>query len=184
MSPSGDGLFVLTGGPGSGKSTLIERLRDEGHTTSPEAGREIIRDQVAIGGHALPWLDPAAYGEMMLSWDMRAHREARASSEVVFFDRGIPDVIGYLRLLGLPVPAHMEKAAEIFRYHRCVLIAPPWPEIYHEDTERKQDLDEAERTHAAMSETYADLGYELLELPRAPVEQRVQFVIETLGLVG
>jgi predicted ATPase len=175
-------LIVLTGGPGSGKSSLIERLRGEGYPTSPEAGRAIIRDQVAIGGHALPWSDPMAYAELMLSWDMRAHRLARASPKVVFFDRGVPDVIGYLRLLGLAVPVHMERAAEVFRYHRRVLIAPPWPEIHRKDEERRQDPDEAERTYAVMQETYTGLGYDLVELPRAPVEERLRFVVETLDL--
>lgn len=182
MDLDGDRLYVLTGGPGSGKSTLIERLRGEGYAVSPEAGRAIIRDQVAIGGRALPWSDPAAYAEMMLGWEMRSHHVARGSSGPVFLDRGIADVIGYLRLLGLPVPAHMAKAAAIFRYHRRALIAPPWPEIYRKDAERRQDPEEAERTHAAMRETYAELGYELIELPKSPVEERLRFVIETLGL--
>ena len=49
-----DRLFVITGGPGSGKSTLIKALAERGFCTMPEAGRAIIRDQVAIGGEALP----------------------------------------------------------------------------------------------------------------------------------
>ena len=182
MKGNTDRFFVLTGGPGAGKSTLIERLRGRGFAASVEAGRSIIQDQVAIDGQALPWRDRQAYAELMLAWEMRSHRTAQRQAGAVFFDRGVPDVIGYLRLSGLPVPPHMERAAAIFRYHRRVLIAPPWPEIYRRDAERKQDLAEAERTWRAMRETYADFGYELLELPRLPVAQRLQFVTETLGL--
>ena len=43
-------FFVITGGPGSGKSALIEELQRSGYVTSVEAGRGIIRDQAAIGG--------------------------------------------------------------------------------------------------------------------------------------
>ena len=43
------GFYVLTGGPGSGKTTLIEALRSAGFTTTTEAGRAIIRDQLEIG---------------------------------------------------------------------------------------------------------------------------------------
>ena len=32
-------LIVITGGPGAGKTTLIDMLRDNGLTTTPEAGR-------------------------------------------------------------------------------------------------------------------------------------------------
>src|SRR3546814_16640429 len=46
-------FHVITGGPGTGKSPLIEALAVEGFDHMPEAGRAIIREQVAIGGAAL-----------------------------------------------------------------------------------------------------------------------------------
>jgi predicted ATPase len=39
-----DGLFVITGGPGSGKTALIDALASHGISTMPEAGRARIRD--------------------------------------------------------------------------------------------------------------------------------------------
>ena len=48
-------LFVVTGGPGSGKTTLIDALAQGGCARSIEAGRGVIQDQVAIRGPALPW---------------------------------------------------------------------------------------------------------------------------------
>jgi predicted ATPase len=177
-------LFVLTGGPGSGKTTLIDALGKAGYARSVEAGRGIIQDQMAIGGPALPWRDPVAFAELMLSWEMRSYHMAQEQAGPVFFDRGVPDVVGYLRLLGLPVPKHMEKAAEAFRYNRRVFIALPWPEIFEQDSERKQSLDEAMRTYEAMVQTYSGYGYELVELPRTTVEERVRFVIESADLRG
>src|SRR5262245_29743710 len=94
-------FFVITGGPGSGKSTLIEGLQSEGYARSIEAGRGIIQDQVAIGGKALPWSDPGAFAEMMLCWEMQSYHIARDYAGPVFFDRGVPDIVGYLRLVGL-----------------------------------------------------------------------------------
>lgn len=67
MQNDTDRFFVLTGGPGSGKTTLIEALKAGGFATAPEAGRGIIRDQVAVGGPALPWQDRALFAELMLS---------------------------------------------------------------------------------------------------------------------
>jgi predicted ATPase len=102
----------------------------------------------------------------------------------VFFDRGVPDILAYLRLIGHPVFEHVTKAAEVFRYNRCVFIAPPWQEIFHPDRERKQDFAEAVRTYEALATTYTACGYELIELPRAPVDKRVQFVLEIVGQVS
>jgi predicted ATPase len=174
-------LFVVTGGPGSGKSTLIDALAEAGYARSLEAGRAIIQDQVAIDGPALPWRDRQAFAELMLCWEMRSYRMARDQPGPVLFDRGVPDVAGYLRLVGLPVPAHIHRAAETFRYNRIVLIAPPWPEIFRGDPERKQSLDEAVRTYEAMVATYRDYGYALVELPRATIEERMRFVRGRIG---
>lgn len=174
-------LFVITGGPGSGKSTLIEALAETGIRSMPEAGRAIIRDQVAIGGEALPWSDRQAFAALMFTWEMRSYRDALRLGGPVIFDRGIPDVVGYLRLCGLPVPSHVARAARSCRYHRRVLVAPPWPEIFLQDRERKQSFEEAGATHAAMIETYTALGYELIPLPLDSVEERVRFVLAAIG---
>jgi len=176
-----DHLFVITGGPGSGKSTLIAALANRGIATMPEAGRAIIRDQVEIAGEALPWSDKRAFAELMLSWEMRSYRDAMRLNGPVIFDRGVPDVAGYLRLSNLPVPSHVARAAEVFRYHRRVFVAPPWPEIFTQDGERKQSFEEAQATCAAMIETYSALGYEMIPLPLASVEDRVRLVLAAIG---
>ncbi len=175
-------FFVLTGGPGSGKTALIEGLARAGFARSVEAGRGVIQDQVAIGGPALPWHDRTAFAELMLCWEMRSWHMALAQAGAVFFDRGIPDVAGYLRLQGLPVPGHVEKAVRLFRYNRRVFITPPWREIFAQDRERRQDFDEAVRTYDTMVATYAGYSYELVEIPRTGVEERVRFVIGHAGV--
>ncbi|MFV3073480.1 AAA family ATPase [Niveispirillum fermenti] len=169
--------FVITGGPGSGKTTLAEALQAQGMICMPEAGRAIIRDQMAIAGTALPWADRASFAEQMLGWEMRSHHEAgRHGKAPVVFDRGIIDVIGYLRHCGLPVPGHAARAASLFRYHPFVFVAPPWPAIYVQDAERRQDADEAAATCRAMEDAYRAHGYSPIALPLAPVAARIAFV--------
>lgn len=180
MADETDRLIVITGGPGAGKTSLIEALAGSGHAVWPEAGRAIIRDQQAIGGRGLPWVDPVLFAELMLSSDLRGHAEARAGQGNVFFDRGVPDIAGYLALCGLPIPDHVERAAQQQRYRRTVFIAPPWRDIFTQDAERKQDFAEAQRTYAAMAATYPRYGYALVELPRVSVTERVSFVLDRL----
>lgn len=170
-------FHVITGGPGSGKTTLIEVLRARGFATTDEAGRGVIREEAEAGGDALPWLDRERFAERMFEWELRSYREAERSTGPVFFDRGLPDTIGYLRLEGLEVPAWMEEEAWRLRYNNRVFITPPWPEIYGCDEERRQSWDVAVRTYEVMVETYGDLGYTLVELPKIGVEARADFVV-------
>ncbi|MEV0405213.1 AAA family ATPase [Actinoallomurus sp. NPDC050550] len=171
-------LVVITGGPGAGKTTLVDLLRENGFAGAPEAGRAIIQDQSAIGGTGLPWSDTALFAELMLSWDIRSYRWALTQPGPVFFDHAVPCVAGYFRLLGLDVPEHVEAAVAAFPYRPQVFIAPPWPEIYRTDDERHQSLDEARRTYDAVAETYAQYGYDLVELPRADPCTRMRFVLQ------
>lgn len=176
-----DHMFVVTGGPGSGKTSLIEALTRRGLRCMPEAGRAIIQDQVRIGGTALPWADRSAFAELMLGWELRSYHEASSIAGTVMMDRGIPDVMGYLMLCGLPVPSHVEAAAKLHRYNQGVFVAPYWEEIFTRDTERKQDREEAEATARVMVQTYSQLGYNIVELPRVGIEARANFVTKHLS---
>ena len=171
-----DRFFVVTGGPGSGKSTLLALLAEQGLPHMPEAGRAVIRDEVAAGGTALPWDDRDAFAERMLTHDLNSYEDAQTKDGVLFFDRGIPDIIGYRILCGLGIPGDLTRAAESNRYNRHVFIAPPWAEIYAQDTERKQDWDEAVATHDVMVRVYQELGYVLVPLPLASPDKRAAFV--------
>lgn len=183
MSDNHERFVVITGGPGSGKTAVIDALQHAGYARTFEAGRGVIQDQVAIGGHALPWDDGQLFAELMLAWEIRSYRIAEQSRGIVFFDRGIIDIVGYVRLIGLPVPAHLARAVQTFRYHRRVFIAPPWKEIYQQDRERKQDFDEAVRTYNAIVAAYSEHGYDLIEIPRASVEHRARFIASSVECI-
>lgn len=174
-------LFVMTGGPGAGKTTLIGALAYAGFTVAAEAGRQVILDQQAQDGTALPWVDRNAFAQAMLAHDLESYARLRGATGPVFCDRGIPDTIGYLRLEGLTVPETMWRTAREHPYQPRVFICPPWRAIYATDSERRQTWDVAERTYEAMVAVYMELGYTLVEVPRAPVDTRVRFVREMVA---
>ena len=95
----------------------------------------------------------------MLDWELRSWREATGAT-CWFFDRGLPDIAGYLTLCGLPIPAPLTAAIGAFRYADTVFIAPPW---------------------RAMLAAYRQHGYQLQELPRTSPDERADFLLDALG---
>lgn len=130
-------LHVITGGPGAGKTSLIAALARQGLHHMPEAGRAIIQEQVGINGSALPWGDREAFAARMLTRDMGSYSKAASLSGPVVFDRGIPDVIGYLRLCGIPVPASTRQAAGRCRY---AADSEDRAHIFRSDAAQRSDL--------------------------------------------
>jgi len=174
-----DRFFALTGGPGAGKTSLIHELASRGYAARAEAGRAIIQ-LAADRGDDHPWRDPRDFALRMLRWDIRSYHEAEDQGPV-FFDRGIPDVAGYLALVGLPMIGEVDRAAQSLRYNRTVFLLPPWRSIYIQDAERRQTFEEAQATSQAMADAYLAYGYDLVSVPKIPLEERVDFILDAVA---
>ncbi len=173
-------FYVITGGPGSGKSTLIEALRERGYVCIEEAGRQIIQEQLRIGGDALPWADIVRFKELMLEHALKTYEEAKGIKGPAFFDRGVVDLIGYDTLTNAKSTDKLLQAVKKLRYNSKVFIAPPWEAIYCNDAERKQTFEEAIATYNCIKKAYLDEGYDIIELPLKSVEERIEFIINTI----
>src|SRR5580704_16698046 len=95
--------IVIAGGPGSGKSTLLRALAEAGEVCYEESSRVLIREQLARAGRLVPWDDLSAFAREC-SERMRAQLADSARHGRCFFDRGLPDLIGYLSRGGYRAP--------------------------------------------------------------------------------
>jgi predicted ATPase len=169
--------FIITGGPGTGKSTLIAALREAGMPCFDEVSRQIIVEANQSGTDMLPWSNLDAFAA-------ECHRRmiAQLIEEEVeglcFYDRGIPDIIAYLRNGGKSVPNYLFDDGK--RYANLVFMAPPWQKIFVNDSERPQSFEECQRLHNLLLEAYTELGYRVVMLPKVSVELRVNFVIRSV----
>ena len=175
-------LFVVSGGPGAGKTTVLLELASRGYCFAPEVAREIIREELRSSGTALPWKDREAYTLLMLERSVKSYLSHTPTPRPTFSDRGIPDTLCYAQLIGLTNQESIRDACCQYRYASVVFLAPPWREIYETDTERKQDFAEAERTFERMVQVYRECGYTISELPRTEPPARADFILEQIQL--
>ena len=169
--------ILITGCSGGGKSTLLAALAQAGQATVPEPGRQIVAEELAGDGAALPWVNPGRFARRAL--EMARADLTAAQGALVFFDRGMIDAAVALRhsegialetSLGGPSP-----------YDDPVFVAPPWPEIYATDPERRHGLADAMAEHDRILQGLADLGHRVIVLPKLPVLARRDFVLDALA---
>lgn len=164
---------VVTGAPGAGKSTLLEQAAKCGLATSPEVARELLRQP---GGMALREDDPLGFAEAMAEAHSREFKRFDGQNAPVLFDRGLPDVVGFLDVSRFAVPRAIDRACRTIRYGGRIFRAPAWAEIYRQDSERIQDWAGAVASDQAVSAAWRRYGYDLVDLPLAPVGDRMAFV--------
>lgn len=172
--------FVITGGPGVGKTAVLSELGKRGYTVVPEDARRIIQEQAAINGEGLPWMNKELYARLMLEEGRRAFQQVQKSKGIkkaVFFDRSLIDAVGYMIMEDMTVTKKINDWVASCPYNTQVFILPPWREIYQTDRERKQTWAEAVRTYEAMKDVYTGYGYDLTDVPKGTVKNRADFIV-------
>lgn len=118
--------------------------------------------------------------EEVLVRNVQAYDAAQKLPSPVFFDRGIPEWSGHMRLLGLEVkPEHKVEPAQR-RYANTVFVAEPWPEVYVCDHWRRVQFERAARSFEPTVAAYVENGYGTRVIPKVSVQERVAFVLEQL----
>ena len=167
-------MFVMISGcSGGGKSTLLLELARRGHAVVAEPGRRIIAEARIGDGRTLPWVDAAAFAHRALDMSGADFEAARG---LTFFDRGVVDAAVAIVATGGDYPS---SAIESMRYDR-LFLAPPWPEIYVNDDDRRHSLETALLDYERVRQAYVDAGYVPVLLPRDAVSARADFILSEL----
>lgn len=179
---------VVTGGPGAGKTVLLDELARRGYPYAPESARAIIRERLARGLPPRP--EPGEFAYEILGRDIEQYRAAEGSggragqggreSGIHFFDRSILDGLGMLDQLGMLSARERDRHLTEFPYDRQVFLLPPWEAIYQVDSERDQTFSESVRVHDSLRQWYLRCGYEIVSVPPGPVADRCDLVLKTL----
>ena len=171
---------VITGGPGTGKSTVIEKLTQLEFTCMPEISRIIIKGAQERGIDQLFLKDPLLFSKLLLEGRIDQYKKAEITAEkIVFFDRGIPDVFGYLNYLETDYPENFIDQSLKHRYDK-VFMMPPWQGIYKTDNERYESYEQSLIIHEHLILAYKKIDYSVVIVPEGNIASRAEFILNSL----
>ncbi|EDP70480.1 hypothetical protein FBALC1_06973 [Flavobacteriales bacterium ALC-1] len=174
--------IVIAGGPGTGKTSIINHLKKRGFICYDEISRQVTLQARKDGIEQLFLTDPLLFSKKLLEGRTQQFIDASNESEnIIFLDRGLPDVLAYMDFIGDTYPEHFIEACKIHKYDHIFILAP-WQEIFTSDSERYENFEEAIEIHHHLLDTYKRFGYELIDVPFGSIENRVDFILDSLNL--
>ena len=173
--------IVITGGPGTGKSTVIKALEEQKYSCMHEISREVTLMARKNGIEQLFLKDPMLFSKLLLEGRVQQFKKAsQLDADTVFFDRGIPDVFAYMNYLGVDYPDIFVDESKNNSYYNTIFLMPPWKDIYITDNERYESFEQSLAIHNHLKTAYNSLGYNIVEVPFAKVDQRVSFILDQI----
>jgi predicted ATPase len=157
--------YVLTGAPGTGKTTLADALRRRGHVVVPEAATDVI----ARG------LEGDGFLDAVLA--LQIERERAAAGPVQVYDRSPLCTLALARYLGVTPSAALTTrvARAVDMYEPTVFLVQPLGFITP-TAARRISYPDSLRFAAIHEDVYREHGFTLVDVPRAPVAARVALV--------
>lgn len=169
--------IVITGGPSTGKTSIIQSLEKDGKPVFHEIARKVIKEQLDIGTNKVPWEDVSSFSKLVLEEQIQDFQ--LGTNSINFYDRGIPDIIGYLNYNNQPKISELEAAVSNYKYD-YIFITPPWKDIYQTDNERRETFEESIALFHELQGAYESRGYSPIVLPNDSIAKRIEFILKTI----
>ena len=170
--------ILITGGPGTGKTSVIKELLNRGYFCFPEIVRKLKSSKRSVGVKNYFDSNPIEFTEKLFDLRINQYKE-EINSDPIFYDRGPIDTIAYLRFKKINCPNRLVNLAKKIEYDFC-FVAQPWEKIYVNDEVREETFDQCKIINQCIISTYKEFNYELMGLPFKSVNERVEFILNRI----
>ena len=171
---------VITGGPGTGKTVLIDMLANRGFTTVPEAAKDIIDEGLAQGKTIQDIRGDEHAWQAKILGRILKNEAAASKGHLTFFDRGAHDGLAHLRYYGLTPRPEWDHIATSHPYQTVFLLEPL--DDVQKDYHRLEDIAFTKKITAMMANAYREAGIEPTLIPALPPEERLNLILSYLSL--
>lgn len=168
---------VITGGPCTGKTTVINLLSERGYKTTIEHARHYI-DTQKIKGRTVEEIKENKKQFQLGVLNMQIEQEAElAPEDKVFLDRALPDAMAYYQFLGLEYDDRLIEQCNKYCYNK-IFILDRLPLI--NDYARLEDEQEQIRIHNLIIQVYESFPCPIVYVPVLKPEERIDFILKNL----
>jgi predicted ATPase len=172
-------FYILTGGPGGGKTSLLHALMLKGYSHIPETARQIIKERLSKGLEPRP--DPKTFALEIFNRDWINFVTHSDQSSLLFFDRSFMDSAGMISKCDISGFNKIRDTISNNRYNTKIFITPPWKEIYQNDTERDQSFEAAIEVYEWIDKWYRQHDYDPVIIPKDTIENRAKFILSEIS---
>jgi predicted ATPase len=176
--------YIITGGPGSGKSSIVKSLAARGYTTIDEAAmpikaHELLRKRLGLP-HTLPENDNLNFQRLIYTRQLDLESQVREST---FIDRGVIDNIGYCRRFGTPISDELHNICSAARYDKVFLLDPLPKKYYRQEEARDENYEESLLLFPFIEQAYEQYGHKVVCVPyfdlpeEESIDRRVEFIL-------
>lgn len=170
---------IITGGPGTGKTSIIKELKKRGYFCYDE-----IWDKKYENPSKNSKSDKIVFFSERLFYQRLKHLENKhdiqTKNNLIFFDRSIIDTISYLITYKKNIEKKWIKISNEKRYYKNVFLCPSWKNIFKNTDRRKETFNESILIEKYLKSTYKDFGYDIIEIPKDDIKKRVDFILKAL----
>ena len=171
--------YIISGAPGTGKTTIINALKKKDYYCAEEISRELITEQISIGGNILPWKDQIAFENKIAQKRYKQYLDSPENC-ICFFDRSSVDCIAYLNNNKLESTSQINQIIKNCIFNKTVFYTPIWEEIYKNDSERQESFDQSIKIDKHLKDSYIKFGYTIIEIPKTTLDKRVNFILSQI----
>jgi predicted ATPase len=170
--------IVLTGAPGSGKSSTIRILEyDYGERTIAEAAEDMIKT-LRKRGYEKPW-ELSDFQDNILELQLQREQQVKQLEGRVFIDRGILDGLAYHQLRGQKEA--MKWAIENARGRYSKVFLMERGTACEKNGIRFENPEEAQKLEDLQYQNYTNAGYKVERIPFIKPEERARMIIKICG---
>ena len=179
-------LVVITGGPFSGKTTLIEAFSQRGHHVVPEAAIQVIgelNDELGTEGQQeFRKHHRGEFQQLVLKRQIAQEEAALAIGDgrPVFLDRSRIDGLAYCRHFDEEPPAELRAAVTQIRFHAVFVLETLKNAHVRADTGRTSDRATSVALRDHLLGIYRELGYEPVQIPEMSVTDRAAKILRDI----